>query len=320
MADDHVEVDPDKLEQLVHEIAGAARDFENLAGQMRRIAGRAGLRGDRGVAVGAKGAELHGTLPYLRAHMDVARALSASTPAGSVVWFRESQVRPYLRKEEQAQALSDAGSRSPGVRYISPHFGFNPGLPGFGKLQAAYRLAAGDPPATGWANAPRALQSYAQEVMAWKSVCDNTNYCPPGFKALIDKIYFTVIPAMDNVGSGWKCTIFGNCDYGPVVKSIRSLYSSLGTVSEGPESNETWHSTLRGGPGERNIDSNEVIRNAEGTYYNQDGNQVYVWPQGDGLNQVVVRDPASGNVITRQWSSDSLVERMIDEGEWYELG
>jgi hypothetical protein len=93
-----------------------------------------------------------------------------------------------------------------------------------------------------------------------------------------------------------------------------------GDSPTGPESNETIHSTLRGGEGERGIESTEVMRNAQNVYYDENGNQVYVWDQGTGMNQVTIRDPANGNIVTNQFSSSDWVQRQIDSGRWYSLG
>jgi len=87
-----------------------------------------------------------------------------------------------------------------------------------------------------------------------------------------------------------------------------------------PPCQETIHSTVRGGAGERNIDPNEVIRNAEYMYYDENGNQVYVWSQRDGMNQVTIRDPANGNIVTNQTSSDGWIQQQIDNGRCYPLG
>jgi uncharacterized protein YukE len=89
---------------------------------------------------------------------------------------------------------------------------------------------------------------------------------------------------------------------------------------QGPESTETIHSTLRGGAGERDIDPTEVIGNAENIYYDENGNQIYVWSQPGGMNQITIRDPASGNIVTNQESSDSWVQAQLDGGRWYSLG
>ena len=87
-----------------------------------------------------------------------------------------------------------------------------------------------------------------------------------------------------------------------------------------PESGETIHSALRGGPGERDIDPTEVMGNAENVYYDENGNQVYVWSQPGGMNQVTIRDPANGNIVTNQESSDSWVRAQVNKGRWFTLG
>jgi Pretoxin HINT domain len=90
-------------------------------------------------------------------------------------------------------------------------------------------------------------------------------------------------------------------------------------IGDGPSSEETTHSTLRGGAGERNIESSEVMNNAENMYYDEDGNQVYRWSQPDGDSQIVIRNPANGNILTNQLSSDTWIERQIEIGRWYDL-
>src|SRR5581483_7032196 len=85
-----------------------------------------------------------------------------------------------------------------------------------------------------------------------------------------------------------------------------------------PQSNDTWHSILRGA--ERDIDANEVMQNAENMYYDENGNQVYVWKQGNGQNQVTIRDPSNGNIVTNQWSSDNWVNAQVENGRWYDIG
>jgi hypothetical protein len=90
-------------------------------------------------------------------------------------------------------------------------------------------------------------------------------------------------------------------------------------IGDGPSSEETTHSTLRGGAGERNIESSEVMNNAENMYYDENGNQVYRWSQPDGNSQIVIRNPANGNILTNQLSSDTWIERQIEIGRWYDL-
>ena len=62
------------------------------------------------------------------------------------------------------------------------------------------------------------------------------------------------------------------------------------------------------------------MRNAQNVYYDENGNQVYVWDQGTGMNQVTIRDPANGNIVTNQFSSSDWAQRQIDSGQWYSLG
>ncbi len=90
-------------------------------------------------------------------------------------------------------------------------------------------------------------------------------------------------------------------------------------IDDGSSSEETIHSTLRGGAGERNIESSEVINNAEKMYYDENGNQVYRWSQPDGNSQIAIRNPANGNILTNQLSTDTWVEQQIESGRWYDL-
>ena len=69
------------------------------------------------------------------------------------------------------------------------------------------------------------------------------------------------------------------------------------------------HSTLRAG--ERDIDSREVIRNAQDVYLDENGNQVYVWHQGDGTSKITIRDPSNGRIVTNQDSTDRWVRRQV---------
>ena len=97
--------------------------------------------------------------------------------------------------------------------------------------------------------------------------------------------------------------------------------SDSGTDSgnEQPPGKETIHSTVRGGGGERDIESSEVIRNAEHIYYDENGNQVYRESRPGGTSQIVIRNPANGNILTNQRSSDAWVEKQIQSGRWYDL-
>ncbi|MER6808698.1 hypothetical protein ABT299_05415 [Spirillospora sp. NPDC000708] len=85
------------------------------------------------------------------------------------------------------------------------------------------------------------------------------------------------------------------------------------------EVSETLHSTLRGGDGDRDIDPKEVIENADDLYYDENGNQVFVWRRGDGQSQVTIRNPSNGNIVTNQWSSDAWIQRQLDKERWYGL-
>ncbi|WP_433151957.1 hypothetical protein ACQPZ8_16405 [Actinomadura nitritigenes] len=83
------------------------------------------------------------------------------------------------------------------------------------------------------------------------------------------------------------------------------------------EVSETLHSTLRGGDGDRDIDPKEVIENADDLYYDENGNQVFVWRRGDGKSQVTIRNPSNGNIVTNQWSSDGWIQRQLEKERWY---
>ncbi|MEU9023329.1 hypothetical protein [Actinomadura sp. NPDC048394] len=85
------------------------------------------------------------------------------------------------------------------------------------------------------------------------------------------------------------------------------------------EVSETLHSTLRGGDGDRDIDPKEVIENADDLYYDENGNQVFVWRRGDRQSQVTIRNPSNGNILTNQWSSDAWIQRQLDKERWYGL-
>jgi hypothetical protein len=44
-----------------------------------------------------------------------------------------------------------------------------------------------------------------------------------------------------------------------------------------------------------------------------------VWRHGNGANQVTIRNPGNGNIITNMNSSDGYIKGKIDGDEWYEL-
>ena len=62
-----------------------------------------------------------------------------------------------------------------------------------------------------------------------------------------------------------------------------------------------------------------MINNAEKMYYDENGNQVYRWSQPDGNSQIAIRNPANGNILTNQLSTDTWVEQQIESGRWYDL-
>lgn len=80
---------------------------------------------------------------------------------------------------------------------------------------------------------------------------------------------------------------------------------------------ETIHSIVQGAA--RDDDSAEVAANAQRVLYNENGNQVWQYAQGDGTSQVMVRNPANGNIVTTRWSSDAWIERQIENGRWFGL-
>jgi len=85
-------------------------------------------------------------------------------------------------------------------------------------------------------------------------------------------------------------------------------------------SGEGIHSTLQGGEGARDIDSNEVLQNAQNIYYDQNGNQIYVWEQPTGgLSQITIRNPATGQIITNQLSTSKWVQSQVANGRWWSL-
>jgi len=84
-----------------------------------------------------------------------------------------------------------------------------------------------------------------------------------------------------------------------------------------PESNRQIHEQVRSG--ERGISPTEVMVNAERILYDDNGNQIYIWSQNDGTNQVTIRDPGNSNIVTNQWSTDEWIERQIEKGRWFEL-
>lgn len=80
---------------------------------------------------------------------------------------------------------------------------------------------------------------------------------------------------------------------------------------------ETLRSKVR--TAERGINSEEVIENADNVYYDDNGNQIFVWEQDDRRSQVTIRDPSNGNIVTNQWSTNAWVQRQVDKERWYSL-
>jgi hypothetical protein len=111
------------------------------------------------------------------------------------------------------------------------------------------------------------------------------------------------------------------------VAHIHTYYVIVGTTpvlvdncpEDVPPSNDTTHSTLRGGAGDRGLDANEIMRNAQKIYYDENGNQVYVFNQGNGATQVTIRNPGNGNIVTNMNSTDGYVDGKLESGDWFEL-
>jgi hypothetical protein len=118
----------------------------------------------------------------------------------------------------------------------------------------------------------------------------------------------------------WDLTVPGDNDHDFYVTagSAAALAHNCPDDNE-PSSEDTIHSALRGGAGERNIESGEVIENAENMYYDENGNQVYRLSQPGGTSQIVIRNPANGNILTNQLSTDTWIEQQIQSGRWYDL-
>lgn len=94
---------------------------------------------------------------------------------------------------------------------------------------------------------------------------------------------------------------------------------STGEEDESVSSEGTIHSILQGGEGARNIDPNEVLKNSQNVYYDENGDQVFVWEQASGESQVTIRNPATGRVITSQWSTEGFVQSQVESGRWWSL-
>jgi RHS repeat-associated protein len=84
-----------------------------------------------------------------------------------------------------------------------------------------------------------------------------------------------------------------------------------------PTSRNTTHSNLRGS--ERGVNPTETMKNAERILYDENGNQVYVWSQGNGTSHVTIRNPGNGNVVTNQISNDGWIQKQIENDRWYGL-
>jgi DNA-binding beta-propeller fold protein YncE len=61
------------------------------------------------------------------------------------------------------------------------------------------------------------------------------------------------------------------------------------------------------------------MRNAQKMYYDENGNQVYVFNQGSGASQVTIRNPGNGNIVTNMNSTDGYVNGKLESGDWFEL-
>jgi hypothetical protein len=105
----------------------------------------------------------------------------------------------------------------------------------------------------------------------------------------------------------WDLTVPGDNDHDfyVAVAATAVLVHNCPTDNV-PSSEDTIHSTLRGGAGERNIESGEVIKNAESMYYDENGNQVYRLSQPGEKSQIVIRNPANGNILTNQLPTDNM--------------
>ncbi|MGW4369776.1 PA14 domain-containing protein [Nocardia takedensis] len=109
---------------------------------------------------------------------------------------------------------------------------------------------------------------------------------------------------------------FAAPDIDPEVAKLDPIEGMAADLPATP-SRDTWHAQLRSG--ERGISSDEVIRNAERVLYDEKGQQIYVWDQGNGTSNVAIRDPSTGNIPSVQNSNNDWIERQIDNGRWYEL-
>lgn len=111
----------------------------------------------------------------------------------------------------------------------------------------------------------------------------------------------------------------------PLIEGVRPGTLSSGvneeeidSVGEQDESVGSLHSIVQGGAGAREIDPSEVIRNAQNVFYDENGNQVFVWEQ-PSVVQITLRNPATGIVITNQRSTEGFVQAQIQSGRWWSL-
>jgi hypothetical protein len=89
------------------------------------------------------------------------------------------------------------------------------------------------------------------------------------------------------------------------------------SILSGKGINETLHSKLR--TAERGINPEEVIEDADDVYYDDNGNQIFVWVQDDRRSQVTIRDPSNENIVTNQCSSNGWLQRQLEKERWYGL-
>jgi hypothetical protein len=73
----------------------------------------------------------------------------------------------------------------------------------------------------------------------------------------------------------WDLTVANDHDF--YVDILRTAVLVHNFPAEDPGSNEGIHSSVQSGEGARGIDSGEVMTNAQNIYYDENGNQVYVW-------------------------------------------
>lgn len=83
-------------------------------------------------------------------------------------------------------------------------------------------------------------------------------------------------------------------------------------------STRSTHAALKGGEGDRNIDSNEVRQNGR-QYYDQDGNQVYVEDLPGGKSNVTIVNPSTGLEITTYPAPTDNIEKRIANGDLWSL-